>query len=59
MSENNSDAEKSQQAPKRVFLDLNFASWESMTPEQKDNFAARLHAAITSELSDEDESESK
>lgn len=59
MSENNSDAEKSQREPKRVFLDLNFASWESMTPVQQDDFAARLHAAITSELSDEDESESK
>jgi hypothetical protein len=59
MSENHSDAEKSQPESKRVFLDLNFDTWESMTSEQKHDFAAGLHAAITSELAEEDESESK
>ena len=59
MSESHSDAEKSQPESTIVILDLNFGSWDSMTPEQREGFAASLHAAIVSDLTEEDESESK
>lgn len=59
MSENHSDAEKSQPESKRVYLALNFDNWDSMTPEQRKGFAAGLHAAIVSDLTEEHESESK
>lgn len=59
MSENNDDAQPSKPEGKRVYLDLNFDNWESMTWTQKIEFASNLRAAIVEDLSDEDEAEEK
>jgi hypothetical protein len=59
MTENNHDAQPSKPEGKRVYVNLNFENWDSMTWQQKMEFASNLHAAIVEDLTNDDEAEEK